>query len=115
MPTQPGFECWEFFGRGDPEFGGNADDRILYRIDAAAFIGWRSLEFLRGWEVFRYGKHSMRRAIFATKEEAEAAGRPLARPGARVAGVPATPDWWGQWPSQDDFDSAFVRADGGQP
>jgi hypothetical protein len=29
------YEVWEFWGRGDPFFGGNADDRLLYEVEPA--------------------------------------------------------------------------------
>lgn len=57
------FECWEFFGNGDPMFGGYADDRVLYTVDGG-------LKFLRGCDA--YGRT---KATFATEDEALAAGR----------------------------------------
>lgn len=64
------FEAWEFFGNGDPMFGGAADDRVLYEVDGG-------FNFLRGCDA--YGK---KRAKFSCKETALAAGyRASARKG----------------------------------
>lgn len=56
------FECWEFFGNGDPMFGGAADDRVLYEVDG-------KMVFLRGCDACGKTK-----AKFSSKAEAVAAG-----------------------------------------
>jgi hypothetical protein len=63
MATFNKFECWEFYGNGDPMFGGYADDRVLYVTEAG-------LKFLRGCDA--YGKA---KAVFSTADEAAEAGK----------------------------------------
>lgn len=53
---------WEFFGNGDPFFGGSADDRVLYMRGCIPL-------FLRGWERTPCDEP----AEFKTVEAAEAA------------------------------------------
>lgn len=62
--TTDQFECWEFYGQGDPFFGGNADDRVLYRLPTGtlSFIARCSLPT------------GAVRATFETKAAALAAG-----------------------------------------
>lgn len=54
---------WEFFGDGDPFFGGKADDRVLY------LRGGFTPVFLRGWERTKADVE----ARFASVDHAEAA------------------------------------------
>jgi len=73
------YEVWEFFGRGDPFFGGSADDRVLYETADGG------LAFLRGYEA-----HGLQRRRFHTVLAALAIGRALARPGAKLSAVKFT-------------------------
>ena len=59
------FEVWEFYGNGDPMFGGTADDRILYKVGD-------TFQFLRGCDAC-YRK-DIERAKFDSEEAAKAAG-----------------------------------------
>jgi hypothetical protein len=71
-----GYEAMEFCGKGDPMFGGNADDRPL-GLDG---------QFMR-----RYVHHQIAR--FQTREAAQAAADfATKRPGARVGIIPVR-DW----------------------
>lgn len=72
-PTIIGYEVCEFFGTGDAYFGGSADDRPL----------GKSGQFLRGC----YSLSDIAR--FATREEADAAGRAAPqRKGSLVSAIP---------------------------
>lgn len=60
------FECWEFYGRGDQFFGGNADDRILYDMPDG------SRKFLRSYD---YAERKIAdRALFDSCSAAKLAG-----------------------------------------
>ena len=60
------FECWEFFGRGDPFFGGDADDRILYDMPNG------NRKFLRCYDYVEV--KAARKAVFGTASAARIAG-----------------------------------------
>lgn len=60
------FECWEFKGRGDPVFGGSADDRVLYRLANGAH------KFIAGCDLYKHP--GAMRALFDDQEQAETAG-----------------------------------------
>jgi hypothetical protein len=79
-PVEPPaqFECWYFHGTGDPAFGGDADDRVLYTN------GTESAFYRSTWEAKRAGMH---RALFQTERAAIEAGQLLAPSGARVSGI----------------------------
>lgn len=73
------YECWYFSGTGDPFFGGDADDRILY-VNAAG-----SLRFFRDdWQATREG---FARALFRTEREATLRGELLAPAGALISAI----------------------------
>lgn len=72
-----GYEVTEFFGKGDPFFGGSADDRPL----------GKSGEFLTGVYVLS------EIARFETKEEAEAAVAKATKRKGGLIGISEVRDW----------------------
>lgn len=72
------FRCWEFHGRGDQMFGGQADDRILARLPDG------SLKFLSSFDRFRLKAES---ALFDSQEEAETAGFKATERNGLIAGI----------------------------
>jgi hypothetical protein len=73
--TMAGYEVWEFWGRGDPFFGGNADDRILYEVGAGHY------QFLSGPEAAR---RKVSPAAFEDKVTAFQTGEVCARKEGRI-------------------------------
>jgi hypothetical protein len=69
------YEVWEFWGRGDPFFGGNADDRVLYEVEPGVY------QFLSGPEAAR---RKLSPAAFEDKVTAFQTGEVCARKGGRV-------------------------------
>lgn len=76
----PKFECWEFKGRGDPFFGGTADDRVLHRLPDG------SLRFVRCCDVRQLGAV---RAVFESREAAETAGIAVTERNGLISGIEA--------------------------
>jgi hypothetical protein len=70
-----GYQVWEFWGRGDPFFGGNADDRGLYEVEPRVY------QFLSGPEAAR---RKLSPATFEDKVTAFQTGEVCARKEGRV-------------------------------
>jgi hypothetical protein len=66
------YEVWEFWGRGDPFFGGNAYDRILYEVEPGYY------QFLSGPDAARL---KLFPAVFEDKVTAFQTGEVYARKG----------------------------------
>lgn len=60
------FECWEFKGNSDRFFGGEADDRVLYRLADG------SHKFVRGCD--RHQHPGVKLVLFDDREGADSAG-----------------------------------------
>lgn len=78
------FNVMQFTGCGDPAFGGNADDRLLYEVGTASAWCYR---FMPGHEARRaafHGEHVVE-ARFASQEAAKAAAETAI---GRVPGAP---------------------------
>jgi hypothetical protein len=69
------YQVWEFWGTGDPFFGGNADDRVLYEVEPGYF------QFLSGPEASR---HKLSPAVFDNSVTAYQTGRVCGRKEGRV-------------------------------
>ena len=69
------YEVWEFWGKGDPFFGGNADDRLLYEVEPAYY------QFLSGPEAAR---RKLCPAVFEDKVTAFQTGELCARTEGRI-------------------------------
>ena len=65
VDPQSQFECWYFHGTGDPCFGGDADDRVLYTNGTASAFHRSSSEAKQA---------GMHRALFPTERAAIEAG-----------------------------------------
>lgn len=73
------FVCVEFWGNGDPFFGGQADDRTLMADGGGFYVPPRT------------GRRDYRPALFTSREDAIAAGEraPNRRKGGLIAGCPS--------------------------
>jgi hypothetical protein len=58
-----GYQVWEFWGRGDPFFGGNADDRILYEVEPGYYQFLSSSEASRIAALLSAGLPAARRCF----------------------------------------------------
>lgn len=73
------FECWYFSGSGDPFFGGDADDRVLY-VNRSGGLKFFTADYWAAREGYS-------RALFHSDREALLRGELLAPAGSTVSAI----------------------------